>query len=240
MSHQSDVQKLLTDMATAASATATAAIFTNPAEVIKTRLQLQGEMKASIADGAPRYTGVGDAVVKIARHEGIAALQKGLGAGMIYQVFMNGTRLGCYPSLKRLFNYDSSESIANFAKGLTAGAISGGMGAIVGSPFYMVKCRLQAQSTVIGVDGFQHHYKGMVDGLAKVPHLQTHTQHTHNIHTHTTYTHTQTHIRRKFLFFFSCSTGVEGRGAERVVSRRRRRGASVITKAISDDYMCDH
>ena len=102
---------------------------------------------------------------------------------------MNGTRLGCYPSLKRLFNYDSSESIANFARGLTAGAISGGMGAIVGSPFYMVKCRLQAQSTVIGVDGFQHHYKGMVDGLAKVPHLQTHTH-----STHTTCTHTHKHI----------------------------------------------
>jgi hypothetical protein len=237
MSHKSEVQKLLTDMATAASATATAAIFTNPAEVIKTRLQLQGEMKASIADGAPRYTGVGDAVVKIARHEGIAALQKGLGAGMIYQVFMNGTRLGCYPSLKRLFNYDSNESIANFARGLTAGVISGGMGAIVGSPFYMVKCRLQAQSTVIGVDGFQHHYKGMVDGLVKVPLLYSH----NTTYTLTQHTHAHKHIsRRKFLFFFFCSTGVEDRGAERVVSRRRRRGASVTTKAISDDYMCHH
>ena len=40
-----DSRKLLTDIATGGSATATACIFTNPLEVIKTRLQLQGEMK---------------------------------------------------------------------------------------------------------------------------------------------------------------------------------------------------
>jgi hypothetical protein len=38
-------RKLLTDIATGGSATATACIFTNPLEVIKTRLQLQGEMQ---------------------------------------------------------------------------------------------------------------------------------------------------------------------------------------------------
>ena len=84
------------------------------------------------------------------------------------QIFMNGTRLGCYPTLKGLFNYDGSESLANFARGLSAGAISGGMGAVVGSPFFMIKCRLQVQSTAAGADGFQHHYKGMVDGLTQV------------------------------------------------------------------------
>ena len=63
--------------------------------------------------------------------------------GMIYQVFMNGTRLGCYPTAKRLLRDDGSESMANVARGVCAGAVTGGMGAVVGSPFFMVKCRLQ-------------------------------------------------------------------------------------------------
>ena len=157
---------LLKDVATGGSATATACIFTNPLEVIKTRLQLQGEMAASAS--AVRYTGVADTAVKMVRHEGVMSLQKGLVPGMIYQIFMNGTRLGTYPSLKRVLRYDDSETVANFARGLCAGAISGGMGAVIGSPFFMVKCRLQAQSSAGGVDGFQHNYKGMTDGLLQV------------------------------------------------------------------------
>jgi len=73
----------LTDVATGGSATATACIFTNPLEVIKTRLQVQGEMQSG---GAARYKGVGDAMMQIARHEGVLSLQKGLVPGMIYQV----------------------------------------------------------------------------------------------------------------------------------------------------------
>ena len=73
---------------TGGSATATACIFTNPLEVIKTRLQLQGEIQArgSAAAAAPRYKGVGDAIVKMAQQEGVLSLQKGLVPGMIYQV----------------------------------------------------------------------------------------------------------------------------------------------------------
>lgn len=123
------------------------------------------------AAGAFRYAGVADAMVKMARQEGLTSLQKGLVPGMIYQIFMNGTRLGCYPTAKRLLQDDGSESLANVARGVCAGAATGGMGAVVGSPFFMVKCRLQAQSTASGIDGFQHHYKGMIDGLiqARLP-----------------------------------------------------------------------
>ena len=163
---KSDVQRLLADVATGGSATAAACIFTNPLEVVKTRLQLQGEMQGCTTGAQPqRYKGVADAIVKMARQEGAAALQKGLAPGMVYQVFMNGTRLGCYPTLKRILNTDGAD---NFLQALGAGAISGALGAVAGSPFFMVKCRLQAQSTVSGVDGFQHHYKGMTDGLLKV------------------------------------------------------------------------
>ena len=120
---KSDVQRLLADVATGGSATAAACIFTNPLEVVKTRLQLQGEMQGCTTGAQPqRYKGVADAIVKMARQEGAAALQKGLAPGMVYQVFMNGTRLGCYPTLKRILNTDGAD---NFLQALGAGAPTG-------------------------------------------------------------------------------------------------------------------
>ncbi|KAJ1476324.1 mitochondrial carrier domain-containing protein [Baffinella frigidus] len=85
---------------TGGSASAMACLFSNPLEVVKTRLQVQGEMAAS----APKkYTGLMDALVKIPREEGLRAIQKGLGPGMLYQFAMNGARLGSYPTLKKIF-----------------------------------------------------------------------------------------------------------------------------------------
>jgi hypothetical protein len=56
-----------------------ACLFTNPMEVIKTRLQLDGEGAAAAAARAPRqYTGIADALRKIAAQEGVRGLQAGL------------------------------------------------------------------------------------------------------------------------------------------------------------------
>ena len=54
-----------------------AVTLTNPLEVVKTRLQLQGEL--AVRNQAPKvYTGVFQALGVIARNEGIRGLQKGL------------------------------------------------------------------------------------------------------------------------------------------------------------------
>eukprot|EP00287_Rhodomonas_sp_CCMP768_P012650 CAMPEP_0196719266 /NCGR_PEP_ID=MMETSP1091-20130531/2306_1 /TAXON_ID=302021 /ORGANISM="Rhodomonas sp., Strain CCMP768" /LENGTH=305 /DNA_ID=CAMNT_0042060187 /DNA_START=57 /DNA_END=974 /DNA_ORIENTATION=+ len=160
--------KLLSDIVTGGSATSIAAIFTNPFEVLKTRLQVQGEL--SKAGHAVRYNGLVDCAVKMAREEGILSLQKGLYPGMAYQFFMNGARLGCYPSLKRMFGDDGSHSALNVVRQVSAGAFSGALGAVVGSPLFMIKCRLQvaSSSAASGAVGHQHQYKGLIDGLTQV------------------------------------------------------------------------
>ncbi len=66
-------------------ASALAVVFTNPADTVKTRLQVQGELRAKGAGPRP-YGGVVDAFYSIARTEGVVALQKGLFASAIYQV----------------------------------------------------------------------------------------------------------------------------------------------------------
>ncbi|PLW56598.1 hypothetical protein PCANC_01499 [Puccinia coronata f. sp. avenae] len=68
-----------------------AVTFTNPMEVAKTRLQLDGE---SMSKGSPKtYTNPIDVLRKIVRNEGFRACQKGLGAAYMYQFALNGSRL---------------------------------------------------------------------------------------------------------------------------------------------------
>ncbi|RHY11835.1 hypothetical protein DYB25_001035 [Aphanomyces astaci] len=45
---------------------------------------------------------------------------------------------------------------------MAAGATSGALGAIMGSPFFLVKARLQAQSSAVSAINAQYHYKGTV------------------------------------------------------------------------------
>ncbi|CAN0448219.1 unnamed protein product [Discosporangium mesarthrocarpum] len=61
---------------------------------------------------------------------------------------MNGTRLSLFGKLQGLLgaNSNSDNQTVFFLKNLAAGAICGGVGAVVGSPFFLVKARLQSQS----------------------------------------------------------------------------------------------
>ncbi|XP_017754182.1 PREDICTED: solute carrier family 25 member 35-like isoform X2 [Eufriesea mexicana] len=102
-----------------------AGCFTNPIDVIKVRLQLQGELEARHTY-KKIYKNTLHAGYLIAKHEGIRALQAGIIPALYFQVVLNGIRLG----------------------------------AVLGSPFYMVKTQLQAQSAQSIAVGYQHNYLG--------------------------------------------------------------------------------
>jgi len=127
-----------------------ACLFTNPMEVIKTRLQLDGEgaaaSAAAAAARAPRqYSGIADALRKIAAQEGARGLQAGLAGALAYQVAMNGVRLGLYAPVQRALVRATGADPASVLLKATAAAFSGALGATLGSPLYMIKSRLQAQ-----------------------------------------------------------------------------------------------
>ena len=69
-----------------------ATIFTNPMDVVKTRLQLQGELRAR-TEANTRYRGIFHALYVIARADGAMALQKGLAPAMVLGFTMNSVRL---------------------------------------------------------------------------------------------------------------------------------------------------
>ena len=114
-----------------------AGFCTNPLEVVKTRMQLQGELKAR-GKYTVHYKNSFHAFYIIGKYDGILALQKGLVPALWYQFFMNGCRLGAYQSFINFGWTKDSQGNHSLPRSIIAGAVAGSIGAVVGSPFYMV------------------------------------------------------------------------------------------------------
>lgn len=114
-----------------------AGIITNPLEVIKTRIQLQGETQKR-GSYKVHYKNVFHAFYTVAKNESIISLQKGLVPAIHYQFFMNGVRLGAFQCFDNFGITRGPNGELVFYKTVIAGAASGCIGAMFGSPFYMV------------------------------------------------------------------------------------------------------
>lgn len=62
---------------------------------------------------------------------------------------MNGTRLSLFQPIQKLLGADAATNghTAFFFRNLAAGAACGACGAVVGSPLFLIKARLQSQSS---------------------------------------------------------------------------------------------
>ena len=84
-------------------------------------------------------------------------------------MILNGCRLGFYEPIRKgvttaIFKDSTVQSLG---VNIFAGASSGILGAAAGSPFFLVKTRLQSYSPFLPV-GTQHGYKNAVDGLSRI------------------------------------------------------------------------
>ncbi|KAI1549668.1 mitochondrial dicarboxylate transporter [Pyrenophora tritici-repentis] len=82
---------------------------------------------------------------------------------------LNGCRLGFYEPIRKTLTKVAytDGNVQSFGINLFAGASSGILGAACGSPFFLVKTRLQSYSPFLPV-GTQHHYKNAVDGMRQI------------------------------------------------------------------------
>lgn len=92
---------------------------------------------------------------------------------------LNGCRLGFYDPIRTTLNSlylthsplhtDDSKvkQLQSLPINIASGASSGILGALLGSPFFLVKTRLQSFSPFLPV-GTQHQYNGAVDGMSQV------------------------------------------------------------------------
>ncbi|XP_036751915.2 solute carrier family 25 member 35 isoform X2 [Manis pentadactyla] len=142
-----------------------ACLFTNPLEVVKTRMQLQGELQAP-GTYQRHYRNVFHAFITIGRVDGLAALQKGLGPALLYQFLMNGIRLGTYGLAEAGGYLHSDDGSLSPARSAAAGALAGVMGAYLGSPIYMGM--FQALTKIGQKYGLVGLWRGAIGGLPRV------------------------------------------------------------------------
>lgn len=148
-------------------AAAGAGICTNPIDVLKTRMQLQGELKAK-GQHAVHYKNVLHAGYTVAKNEGIFALQKGLTAAVLMHSIRNSVRLGIYQEIHRAGYITDATGKTIFVRSAIVSAFAGAAGAFCGSPLFMIKTQLQSQSAKQIAVGYQHEHSGAWTAFKKI------------------------------------------------------------------------
>ncbi|KAK4876381.1 hypothetical protein RN001_012803 [Aquatica leii] len=151
----------------AGMAAVTAGFFTNPLEVLKIRMQLQGELRKK-GHHAVYYKNIVHAGYVVAKTDGILALQKGLIPALWVQLIMNGLRLGTYQFGDSRGYITDSEGKIIFYKSVLFGGVGGTIGQYCASPFFMIKTHLQSQASQSIAVGHQHDHTGTWTALKKI------------------------------------------------------------------------
>ncbi|CAG9865413.1 unnamed protein product [Phyllotreta striolata] len=156
------------DFVIGASAGMGACLFTNPLEVLKTKMQLQGELRAK-GQHAVHYRNIFHSSYVIAKNDGLLALQKGLVPALWVQVVLNGVRLGFYQwaTNKQLLNDKNGNLIVS--RSVTVSALGAILGQTLSSPLFLVKTHLQAQSATASLAvGHQHEHTTMLAAFKNI------------------------------------------------------------------------
>ena len=108
-----------------------ACLVTNPLEVIKIRIQLQGELQ-SRGQYTVHYRNVFHAFYTVATTESLISLQKGLIPALYYQFIMNGFRFGAYQMFDNSGFFRTATGDIILSKSILASGIAGGTGTFLG------------------------------------------------------------------------------------------------------------
>lgn len=126
------------------SAGACQVIFTNPLEIVKIRLQVQGEaIRAAAQEGE---TIKKRSAMWIVRHLGLAGLYKGASACLLRDVPFSAIYFPTYNHLKKGLFGESPTKKIGILQLLTAGAIAGMPAAYLTTPCDVIKTRLQVEA----------------------------------------------------------------------------------------------
>lgn len=156
---------------------------THPMDLIKVRMQLQGEsapvvqtLRPALAFHAtsahaghihipPPRVGPIAVGVRIFQQEGVAALFSGVSATVLRQTLYSTTRMGLYDMMKQRWS-DPKTNNFPLAKKIGAGLIAGGIGAAVGNPADVAMVRMQADGRLPAAQ--RRNYKSVVDAITQM------------------------------------------------------------------------
>ncbi|KAF7809351.1 mitochondrial uncoupling protein 5-like [Senna tora] len=138
---------------------------THPLDLIKVRMQLQGETQApkpALSSNVPPRIGPIAVGVRIIRQEGLAALYSGVSATVLRQCLYSTTRMGLYDYLKQIWSDGGTMSLS---RKIAAGLLAGGIGAAVGNPADLAMVRMQADGRLPPPQ--RRNYKSVVDAISQ-------------------------------------------------------------------------
>ncbi|KAJ3414686.1 phosphatidylinositol-3,5-bisphosphate 5-phosphatase [Chytridiales sp. JEL 0842] len=134
-------------------------IFTNPLEIVKIRLQVQGEAAAKGALEGPRRS-----AMWIVRNLGLLGLYKGAGACLLRDIPFSGIYFPVYAHLKSdVFHEGRNGKKLAIWELLTAGAMAGMPAAYLVTPADVIKTRLQ-----VAARKGETTYTGLIDAAQKI------------------------------------------------------------------------
>ena len=125
---------------------------------------MQGELRAR-GEYVKMYRGPLNGLLVMVKTDGLKAAQAGLAPAMMYQMVMNGLRLGSYAMMEKAGLVEDGEGGLSLARCAACSALSGLLGGVVGSPLFLVKTHLQTSSSQSIAVGHQHRHGGMLAGL---------------------------------------------------------------------------
>lgn len=163
---------------------------THPLDLIKVRMQLQGEshipnpssvqsyrpafalsstanisLPTTLEPPPPPRVGPLSIGVRIIQSEGAAALFSGVSATILRQTLYSTTRMGLYDVLKHKWT-DPDTNTMPLVRKIVAGLISGAVGAAVGNPADVAMVRMQADGR-LPIEQ-RRNYKSVVDALSQM------------------------------------------------------------------------
>lgn len=144
-----------------------ASVFSNPFDVIKTRMQLQGELRARGAH-AIYYRNTFHAGYVIAKNEGLRGFQKGLGAALLMHSVRNSIRLGSYQWLTNHGYICDAQGKTILSRSIIGSGASGAMAAFWGSPLFLIKTQLQSHAAETIAVGHQHKHLGVLNAVKTI------------------------------------------------------------------------
>lgn len=162
-----------------------AGVSTHPLDLLKVRMQLQGEAQATHSlrpalafqtgshgafhapphPHAPPRVGLVSVGMRIVQQDGVAALFSGVSATVLRQTLYSTTRMGLYDMLKKKWSDPTTGNMPLVQK-IAAGLIAGGIGAAVGNPADVAMVRMQADGRL--PLGQRRNYKSVIDAISQM------------------------------------------------------------------------
>ncbi|XP_026318425.1 mitochondrial 2-oxoglutarate/malate carrier protein-like [Hyposmocoma kahamanoa] len=132
-----------------------ATCIVQPLDLIKTRMQLAGMGKSSVA-----------VTSEIVAMEGFMALYNGLSAGLLRQATYGTTRLGVFNYLFDSYKERNQGVAPGFVQKTMLGTVSGGIGAFIGTPTEVVLIRMTADGRL--PERQRRNYSSVFEALSRI------------------------------------------------------------------------